>query len=428
MKGKKELYETYVAILEEELHPAFGCTEPIALAYCAAKAKETLGVLPERVTVEASGNIIKNVKSVIVPNTSGLKGISAAAAAGIVAGDPDKALEVISEISEEQKSEISKYLGQAEFTVKPMGENCDKLDIRITVETGEDSAAVRISKYHTNIVQIEKNGKVIWCSEERDNVPANHSADRSTLSVANILQFAEEIDLEAVRPMLKRQIEYNYQIAQEGIKNNWGANVGSVLLKDYGTDIKTRAKAMAAAGSDARMSGCELPVVINSGSGNQGITVSVPVIEYAKELGVSEEKMYRALLVSNLIAVHLKSGMGPLSAYCGAVSAGCAAGCGIAYLQGGDLDVISHTLVNSIAIVSGIVCDGAKPSCAAKIAASVDAGIFGYQMFKEGQQFCAEDGLVSGCVESTIQNICRLGAKGMSETDEEIIRIMTHCD
>lgn len=427
MELTKEIYQTYVEILKEELTPAFGCTEPIAIAYCAAKARETLGRLPERVLIEASGNIIKNVKSVIVPNTDGLKGIPAAAAAGIVAGEAERVLEVIAGVTAQQKMEIREYLQNAGFVVKSM-ENGDKLDIRITAEAGADRAVVRISKSHANIVLIKKNDEVLWESGTQACEVVSQRADRSLLCVENIIKFAEEADLTDVKDVLDRQISYNYAIAEEGIRNNWGANVGSVLLKAYGNDVKTRAKAMAAAGSDARMSGCELPVVINSGSGNQGITVSVPVIVYAKELGAGREELYRALLVSNLIAVHLKHGIGPLSAFCGAVSAGCAAGCGIAYLMGGRMEEISHTLVNSIAIVSGIVCDGAKPSCAGKIAASVDAGILGYEMYREGQQFYAEDGIVSKGVEATIQNIYRLGARGMCETDEEIIRIMTHCD
>lgn len=423
----KEDYTNFAEILKEELTPAFGCTEPIAIAYCAAKARETLGCIPGKVVIEASGNIIKNVKSVIVPNTGGLKGIPAAAAAGIVAGEVSRVLEVIAQVTEEEKRRIRAYLDRTDFCVKPL-EGGDKLDVRITVSAEQQEAVVRIARCHTNIVRVEKNGKVLLDREGADCEVVSRKADRSALSVEHIIAFAQTAEISDVQEVLDRQISYNYEIAKEGISNDWGANVGRVLLKTCGDDVKIRAKAMAAAGSDARMSGCELPVVINSGSGNQGITVSVPVIVYAQELHSSREELYRALLVSNLIAIHLKNGIGPLSAFCGAVSAGCAAGCGIAWLQGGRLEEISHTLVNSIAIVSGIVCDGAKPSCAGKIASSVDAGILGYSMFQEGQQFYAEDGIVSSGVENTIKNICRLGAKGMCETDEEIIRIMTHCD
>ena len=442
----KEIYNTYLEILNEELTTAFGCTEPIAIAYCSALARKLLGRLPEHVIIEASGNIIKNVKSVIVPNTNGLKGIPAAAAAGIVAGQADRELEVIADVDAAQKKTIKEFLDTAEFEVKAM-EDGDKLDIRITVESGGDSAVVRISGTHTNVVYTARNGAAVECTEETAGENAfqkgnsgkstcsnstshksDRKADRSLLTVENIVAFADKLNPSDVEALLERQISLNTAIAQEGIRNNWGANVGSVLLKVYGEDVRNRAKAMAAAGSDARMSGCELPVVINSGSGNQGITVSLPIIEYAREFGKTRDELYRALVVSNLIAIHIKTGIGPLSAFCGAVSAGCAAGCGIAYLLGGKVREVAHTLVNSLAIVSGIVCDGAKPSCAGKIAASVDAGILGYEMFMQGQQFYAEEGLVSKGVEATIRNICRLGARGMSETDEEIIRIMTHCD
>ena len=418
-------YQTYVQILKEELVPAMGCTEPIALAYCAAKAREVLGCLPERCVVEASGNIVKNVKSVIVPNTGGLKGIEAAAAAGIVAGDAGKILEVISGVTEKQKGEIREFLSRAEIRVEPL-ETDEILDMIVTLYKGESTSRVRISNYHTNIVLIEKNGQVVY---ERGVMAAKEAqmADRSLLNVEDIYDFAKTADLEDVKDIIGRQIAYNSAISEEGLKNNWGANVGSVLLKAYGDDVQVRARAAAAAGSDARMSGCEMPVIINSGSGNQGMTASLPVIEYAKELGSSEEELYRALLLSNLLTIHQKTGIGRLSAYCGAVSAGCGAGCGIAFLQGADLKAIAHTLVNALAIVSGIICDGAKPSCAGKIAAAVDAGILGYQMYVNGQQFRGGDGIISKGVENTIHNVGRLGKDGMKETDKEIIRIMTDC-
>ena len=433
----REDHKTYAQILREELTPAFGCTEPIALAYCAAKAREVLGQMPTEVIIEASGNIIKNVKSVIVPNTGGMKGIPAAAAAGIVAGDSKACLEVIAKVTPEEQKEIAEYLKNVPFSVKAM-EDGDKLDIRVTVKAGENSAVVRVSKHHTDIVYIARNGEVMLneqddceCAQklaESQAAATEQRADRSRLSIEGIVEYAKTADLSTVSDLLNRQIEYNYTIAQAGVKENWGANVGSVLLDTYGEDVRTKARAYAAAGSDARMSGCELPVVINSGSGNQGITVSVPVIIYAKEYHKSDEELLRALLVSNLIAIHIKTGIGPLSAFCGAVSAGCAAGCAIAFLLGGGIDEVAHTLVNSIAITSGIICDGAKPSCAAKIASSVDAGILGYEMYRHGQQFYGEDGIVSKGVENTIHNICRIGAEGMNGTDEEIIKIMTHCD
>ena len=418
-------YKTYVRILKEELLPAMGCTEPIAIAYCAAIAGKTLGVLPERVLVEASGNMIKNVKSVVVPNTDGLRGIEAAAAAGLVAGNPDRLLEVIAEVSPAQKEAIQEYLSRKCIQVRPKADG-EILDIVVHGWAGGHEAQVRIAGKHTNVVLIRLDDRVLWEGSPKIGRTGGQ-ADRELLNIADILDFAETADLADVRETLDRQISCNMAISQEGLTHDWGANIGKVLLRSYPDDIRIRARAAAAAGSDARMSGCELPVVINSGSGNQGITASVPVVTYARYLGVGEEKTYRALLVSNLVTIHLKTGIGRLSAYCGAVSAGCGAGCGIAYLQGGDLRCISHTLVNALAIDSGIVCDGAKASCAAKIASAVDAGILGYEMFCQGQQFRGGDGLLSKGVENTIRNISRLGSVGMRETDTEIIQIMTQC-
>lgn len=418
-------YQTYVQILKEELVPAMGCTEPIALAYCAAKAREVLGALPERCEVAVSGNIVKNVKSVIVPNTGGLKGIAAAVAAGVVAGNPSLILEVISQVTAEQKGAIKSYLESTEITVKPL-ETDEILDMVVTLHKGGDYAKVRIANYHTNIVLIEKNGEVLY----EIGVKAEKAAvmaDRSLLNVKDIDDFARTCDLADTWDTIERQIAYNSAISAEGLANDWGANIGSTLLKTFGDDIRIRARAAAAAGSDARMSGCELPVIINSGSGNQGMTASLPVIEYAKELKADKETLHRALLLSNLITIHQKTGIGRLSAYCGAVSAGCGAGCGIAFLLGGDYVCIAHTLVNSLAIVSGIICDGAKPSCAGKIAAAVDAGILGYHMYMNGQQFWGGDGIISKGVENTICNVGRLSRDGMRETDKEIIRIMTDC-
>lgn len=418
-------YQTYVQILKEELVPAMGCTEPIALAYCAAKAREVLGSLPDRCVVEASGNIVKNVKSVIVPNTGGLKGIEAAAAAGVVAGDAGRVLEVIAGVTQEQKIQIKEYMERTSIQVKPL-ETDELLDMIVTLYKDSSYAKVRIANYHTNIVLIEKDGEKLYEMGVMATEEAQ-MADRSLLNVKDIYDFARTVELEDVRELIGRQIEYNSAISEEGLEHDWGANIGSVLLKAYGNDIRVRARAVAAAGSDARMSGCEMPVIINSGSGNQGMTASLPVIEYAKELKASEEELYRALVLSNLVTIHQKTGIGRLSAYCGAVSAGCGAGCGIAYLLGGDYATIAHTLVNALAIVSGIICDGAKPSCAGKIAAAVDAGILGYQMYINGQQFRGGDGIISKGVENTIRNVGRLGKEGMKETDKEIIQIMTDC-
>lgn len=419
-------YGNYLKILQEELVPATGCTEPIAIAYGAAKARELLGVLPESVLVEASGNIIKNVKSVVVPNTNSLKGIEAAAAAGIVAGQSDKILEVISEVTPAQRAEIRVYLANHPIVVKP-AEGDKVFDILITLRAGNNHVKLRISDYHTHIVYIEKNGEVLFQSGEVLSDSARDMlTDRSCLSVEGVLDFASTCNLEDVRALIERQIDYNYAIAEEGMRHSWGANIGSVLKEHYGVGIYSRARYMAAAGSDARMSGCEMPVIIVSGSGNQGITASVPVVEYAKELNVSRDQMVRAVLLSDLLTIHLKTGIGRLSAYCGAVSAGCSAGAAIAYLHGGGFREIAHTLVNSLAIVSGMICDGAKASCAAKISAAVDAGLVGYSMFRSGQQFRGGDGIVTKGVEETIRNIGRLGRLGMRETDREIIRIMTN--
>ena len=419
-------YGNYLKILQEELVPATGCTEPIAIAYGAAKARELLGVLPESVLVEASGNIIKNVKSVVVPNTNSLKGIEAAAAAGIVAGQSDKILEVISEVTPAQRAEIRAYLADHPIVVKP-AEGDKVFDILITLRAENNHVKLRISDYHTHIVYIEKNGEVLFQSGEVLSDSARDMlTDRSCLSVEGVLDFASTCNLEDVRALIERQIDYNYAIAEEGMRHSWGANIGSVLKEHYGVGIYSRARYMAAAGSDARMSGCEMPVIIVSGSGNQGITASVPVVEYAKELNVSRDQMVRAVLLSDLLTIHLKTGIGRLSAYCGAVSAGCSAGAAIASLHGGGFREIAHTLVNSLAIVSGMICDGAKASCAAKISAAVDAGLVGYSMFRSGQQFRGGDGIVTKGVEETIRNIGRLGRLGMRETDREIIRIMTN--
>lgn len=457
------IYKTYVEILRRELICAMGCTEPVALAYCAAKARATLGVLPDRIVVEASGNVIKNVKSVVVPNTGGRRGIATAAGIGVLGGDEKAKLQVIARVPDEIKEQLDTYLKQTQIEVRPLKSEY-VLDMIVTVYSGTSYAKVRIANEHTNIVRIERDGQILL---ENDPVPQTGRADTDTadtgradtvradtvsavastavadtahtgraestrvdepdyslLSVEKIYDFACTCDLEDVREILDRQIECNTAIAEEGLKNNYGANIGKVLLK-MGDDVRIRAKAYAAAGSDARMNGSEMPVVICSGSGNQGLTVSLPVIVYARELKADREKLYRALLISNLVTLRAKAGIGRLSAYCGAVSAGAGAGCGIAYLHGGDERDIAHTIVNTLAITSGIVCDGAKSSCAAKIATAVETGIFGYEMYKNGQQFYAGDGLVVKGVENSIDNFACLAREGMRETDLEIIRMMT---
>ena len=427
----------YIKVLEEELICAMGCTEPIAIAYAAATAREYLGEMPESVRVEVSGNILKNAKSVVVPGTDGLRGIEAAAAAGIIAGKAEKKLEVISEISDDLRSEIRRFMDTAEIKVG-IADTDKILDIRIQLQKGEHTAYVRISDYHTNITEIRRDGipaagqepeakaSETCASEACASEGETSMSDREFMNVEDIVQFADTVEISRVKEILDRQIDCNMAIANEGINNNYGANIGKTILKMYGSsDAKVRAKALAAAGSDARMNGCELPVVINSGSGNQGITASVPVIVIARDRKVTEKKLYRALLVSNLITIHLKSGIGRLSAYCGVVSAGCGSGAGIAYLSGGGVDVIRHTIVNGLATVSGIICDGAKASCAAKIASAVDAGLLGYEMYMNGQQFYGGDGIVKKGVENTIHSVSRLAKEGMQQTDKAILKIMT---
>lgn len=423
MERSDPRYSCYVQILKEELVPAMGCTEPIALAYAAAKARELLGEIPNRILLQVSGSIIKNVKSVVVPGTNQSKGLQVAAVAGVIAGQPERELEVLSGITESERRAISEALEQIVVDVEHI-EFGHVFDIIVTASTAEHSARVRIADHHTNIVLLEKDGEIIVQKEPAEQAEHDSEADYNCLTMEGIWDFATSCALSDVEELLERQIRCNCAIAEEGMKNNYGANIGKVILKAGGNDVRNRAKAYAAAGSDARMNGCEMPVIINSGSGNQGITCSVPLVEYAKELNCEKEKLYRALLLSNLIAIHIKSGIGTLSAYCGAVSAGASAGAGIAYLLGGDYSVIIHTVVNSLAVVSGIVCDGAKASCAAKIASSVDAGILGYEMFSYNQEFKAGDGIVMQNVEETIRCVGRLGKDGMKETNNEILSIM----
>lgn len=423
MESNSKVYQTYVEILQRELVPAMGCTEPIAIAYCAAMARSVLGAIPDRVEITASGNIIKNVKSVIVPNTNGRKGIAAAAAIGILGGDENAQLEVIAHVPEEAKAQLGEYLESTPVSVAPAASEY-VLDVTVTVYRGDSSASVRAVNEHTNLVHIEKDHTVLKDKEILDIIDED-APDYNLLTVKDICDFADSCDLEQVAPVLKRQIRYNSAIAEEGMSGKYGAAIGQTLIRIYGDDVKVRAKARAAAASDARMNGCELPVVITSGSGNQGLTASLPVIEYAKEYSLPEEKLLRALVVSNLITLHAKQGIGRLSAYCGAVSAGAGAGAGIAYLLGGDTTTVSHTIVNALAITSGIVCDGAKSSCAAKIATSVDAGILGFEMYRNGHQFYGGDGLVVKGVENSIYNFSQLGRVGMKQTDQEIIRMMT---
>lgn len=422
-KRMEKIQEEYGKILREELVPAMGCTEPISIAYAAAKVRQTLGSLPDRVDILASPNIIKNVKSVIVPNTGSLRGIVAAAVAGMIAGQADAELQVLSHVTPEQIQKIALGMEHIKCTVTP-AENGFLFYISITAYQGEHSAKVEIAGNHTNIICIQKDDTTLFQKEYKEE-GKSYQTDRSTLNIKDILQYADTVPMEQVEDIIERQISYNTAIAEEGLRNNWGANIGSILLRSYGNSVHNRAKAYAAAGSDARMSGCEMPVVINSGSGNQGLTASLPVIVYAKELNVSKEVLYRALILSNLVTIHLKTGIGPLSAYCGATSAGCGAGAGIAYLYGGRYHEISHTIVNALAINSGMICDGAKPSCAAKISSAVEAGLLGMQMESHDRQFYGGEGIVVKGVENTIRNVGELARDGMKETDKLIIHLMT---
>lgn len=428
MEKTSFLYTTYLEIMRRELVPAMGCTEPIAVAFCAAKAREALGEMPERVEIFASGNIIKNVKSVIVPHSGGLRGLETAAALGVLFGRAECELEVVSRVTRAEELSLKERMGELEFTLSALDTD-HVLDLMITVRRGEHFATVHIEDEHTNIVEIIKDGeKIDFSKKSGEGSPCSDAEepDHSLLTVADIFDFANTVDIADVSDILERQIAYNTAISREGLTNDYGARIGQLLLK-RDDNIRTRAKAYAAAGSDARMSGCDMPVIINSGSGNQGMTASLPVIAYADYYEKSHEEMLRALTLSNLVTLHLKSGIGRLSAYCGAVSAGAGAGAGIAYLLTGDLRTINHTIVNALAISSGIVCDGAKASCAAKIAMAVDAGIMGFDMHEDGCQFYGGDGLVSKGVENTIRNISELGHDGMKETDKKIIEIMTNC-
>ena len=426
MKKGDFLYEQYISILKEELRPAMGCTEPISMAYAAAKARQVLGALPQKVRLFVSGNIIKNVKSVVVPNTGGLHGMAAALCAGIVAGDADKELQVISSVPKEKHAEIKSYMEQLDLDIQPAYSDL-VFDIDVIVYSGTDCVRLRIANHHTNIVLIEKNGQILLEKPVTES-SEDQLTDKSCLTIERIVEFANCLDVDDVRGFVDEQIRCNLEIAEAGLEGNWGANIGTVLLRRQGTSVVKKASAYAAAGSDARMSGCEKPVMIVSGSGNQGITASVPVAVYARETGATEEQLLKAVALSDLVTIHQKAGIGRLSAYCGAISAGCGAGAGIAYLNGGDAHAIAHTVVNAIAILSGTICDGAKPSCAAKIAAAVDAGILGYHMYLEGQQFYGGDGIVTKGVDNTVYNIGKLAREGMRQTDRTILEIMLSND
>ncbi len=413
--------QDYVDILNSELLVATGCTEPIAIALAGAIAKKTIGEDILRLEISVSNNILKNAKSVVVPNTGGGKGIECALAAGATVGDDSKGLEVIASVTEAEKEIIRNFLKKVPIKILPP-ENDNIFDIIVRAFSKEHVAKVHITSCHTNVHEIKIDDKIIEKNKSVQDVKNNSKA--ANMSVSDILNFIENVPVNLIAPAVGRQIDYNTAICNEGLQNNYGANIGKTLLKAYGGDVKILASALAAAGSDARMSGCEMPVVIVSGSGNQGITACAPVCAYAKELRLSREDTIRAVALSDLITIHLKTGIGRLSAYCGVVSAGCAAGGAIAYMHGGGESAVNHAIVNSVAIVSGIICDGAKPSCAGKIASAVQAGILGWQMYENGQQFYDGEGIVKKGVENTIKNVGRLGRDGMKETDVEIIKMM----
>lgn len=422
----KELIKTYEDILIEELQTAMGCTEPIAIAYASAIARDVIGKAPSKITVALSGNIIKNVKSVIVPSTGGMHGIESAVAAGVISNRYDLKLELLSALDENDVQAIEQYKNNSQIILDELESPCN-FDLLIVAESEDRIAKVRISDYHTNVIEVTLNDTDItdkYRNEKNEIGKSLKNTDRSLLNVEDIVTFADEVDLERIKPYIERQIEMNMAIAKEGLTNDYGATIGKILYQNGEAPIKEKLKAYAAAGSDARMSGCELPVCIISGSGNQGITASVPVMVYAMENNIDEETALRAIVLSNLVTIHQKTGIGTLSAYCGAISAGVGAGAGICYLQGGRYHTIAHTIVNAVAILSGTICDGAKPSCAAKIAMSVEAGLVGCEMAKAKKQFYGGDGIVTKGVENTIRNVGLLARDGMSTTDKEIIKIM----
>ena len=421
MEVGNKIYGQYLQILREELIPAMGCTEPIAMAYAAAKARQVLGEMPDKIDIVISGNIIKNVKSVVVPNTGGLKGITAAVAAGVTVGDADRQLEVLAGVREEDIHLIREFMDSCPMTVMK-SQSPKLLDIDLRLYKGTDCVRLRIADYHTNIVLIEKNGDVLLRLDDASD--DGGETDRSVLSVKGIVEFAECVRIDDVRELLERQIAYNTAISQEGLRGEYGASVGKTLLSTRGSDVRVRARAVAAAGSDARMSGCELPVVIVSVSGNQGMTASLPVIVYAQDMGADRDRLLRALVVSNLVTVHQKTPIGRLSAFCGAVSAGCGAAAGVAWLCEGSVDAVSATITNTLGMISGTVCDGAKPSCATKIASAVEAGLLGFDLYERGKGLCGGDGILKGDVEKTIESVGKLAREGMRETDSEILEIM----
>ena len=420
----QDQYNSYIKILKEELVPAMGCTEPIAIAYAAAKAAEVLAEKISRLHVSCSGKIVKNVKGVIVPNSGGQKGIEAAAILGAVGGDPSKELEVISNATDEARA-VTRDLVRKNICTVSLAEDVPNLYIEVTAEGENHKSTVKIENFHTNITLIKRDDEILVERQpEKVSVKTQSSADRNVMTLKGIIDFADTLKISDVEEIFDRQVDYNVRISQEGLDNKWGACIGKTIIETWGNDVRSCACARAAAGSDARMSGCPLPVVINSGSGNQGITVTLPVVEYAEKWRISREKMYRALAVSNLVSLYIKHYIGSLSAFCGAVSAASGAGAAITYMAGGDYASVGRTITNTLANVGGIVCDGAKPSCAAKIASSVHAAILAHHMSMNHEQFMGGEGFVEEDVERTIKNMGYIGKIGMKETDREILNVM----
>ena len=413
--------KNYTELLKSELIMALGCTEPISIALAAAKAREVLGDIPTKIEVMCSGNIIKNVKGVTVPNTNGMKGVEAATAIGTVAGDSCLGLEVLSKVTEDDIKAAKDLMAKDIITVS-LKEGVENLDIEIVAEDDKKNTVdVEIKNKHTNIVKITKNDDVIHIDNCYTHTPEYENYDE--LSVKDIYEYANNLDLDEVKDLLEKQITLNSDISDEGLTGKWGVAMGKILI-DEDESIRTKAKARAAAGSDARMSGCSLPVVINAGSGNQGITCTMPLVVFANEKNYDRETLYRGLLITNLTALHIKRFIGRLSAFCGVTSAGVAAGAGICYMETKDLDLIEKTIGNALMIASGMICDGAKPSCAAKIATAVDAGISGYYLAKNNRNFEPGDGLLKDDIEETIRSIGYVAKEGMKETDIIVLNTM----
>ena len=420
--------EKYVQILKEELVPALGCTEPIAIAYTAANLRKIMGGIPDEILIESSGNIIKNAKSVIVPNTGGMKGMEASALIGLIGGNADKGLEVLADVTEEHVKLAHDYLAKSCTKLKLM-DTPASLHIRITGKLNGDTGIAELIHQHTNIVLLKKNDEIIFEKPFSLESSAGALTDRTCLNVKDILEFADTVPVDDVSPIIMRQVEYNMRVSEDGLKSSYGIETGKNILKynqkkGDNFSVKVQAEGEVAAASDARMCGCSYPVITNSGSGNQGLAVSVPVVVYARENKLSEEKLIRCLIVSNLLAIHQKTGIGRLSAYCGAVTAGAACAAAITYMKGGSYEQVCGTIANTLGVVSGILCDGAKQSCAAKIASALDSALFAHELAMDGDFFAGGDGVVKDDIEKTIAGIGVVAAQGMRKTDEVVLQVM----